>query len=123
MVRAMHTARTVAMRTFTLILPLGLATMLLGCGLLNGGDEPPESKQVTPTVAPTAVSDGQQFLGTAPLIYLGPNSLEERILASPVIARVRLDSATSTVESSYHLRRHDEVHGALGVQLQRSGVS
>ena len=31
--------------------------------------------------------------------YDGPSSLEERILASAVIARVRLDSATSTVES------------------------
>ena len=54
---------------------------------------------MTPTVEPAAVSEGQQFSGTAPLIYLGPRSLDERILASPVIARVRLDSTTSTVES------------------------
>ncbi len=73
--------------------------MLLGCGLLNGGEEFPESEPVTPTVEPAAVSEGQQFSGTAPLIYLGPRSLDERILASPVIARVRLDSTTSTVES------------------------
>ena len=33
------------------------------------------------------------------IAYDGPTSLEERIFASPVIARVRLDSATSTVES------------------------
>ena len=33
------------------------------------------------------------------IAYLGPTSLEERVLVSPVIARVRLDSATSTVES------------------------
>ena len=109
------------MRTFTVILLLGMTVMLLGCGLLNGGEkspdservmptavsedlqsegeESPDSERVTPTVAPTAVSDGQQFLGTAPLIYLGPSSLEERVLAYPVIARVRLDSTTSTVES------------------------
>ena len=34
------------------------------------------------------------------IAYDGPTSLEERIFASPVIARVRLDSATSTVESA-----------------------
>ena len=34
-----------------------------------------------------------------PVAYVGPTSLEERIFASPVIARVRLDSVTSTVES------------------------
>ncbi len=33
------------------------------------------------------------------IAYDGPTSLEERIFASPVIARVRLDSATSTAES------------------------
>ena len=38
-------------------------------------------------------------MGTAPLIYFGSTSLEERILASPVVGRVRLDSTTSTVES------------------------
>ena len=32
--------------------------------------------------------------------YDGPSSFEERILKSPVVARVRLDSATSTVESA-----------------------
>ena len=31
-------------------------------------------------------------------IYLGPSSLEERILESPVIARVQLDSVSSAVE-------------------------
>ena len=49
-------------------------------------------------VAPAAVSEDQQFLGSPPLIYTGPSSLEERILRSAVIARVRLDSITSTVE-------------------------
>ena len=88
------------MRTFTAIILFGVTVMLLGCGLLNGGEESPERELVTPTVEPAAVSEGQQLLGTAPLIYLGPTSLGERILASPVIARVVLDSATSTVESS-----------------------
>ena len=50
-------------------------------------------------MTPTAVSEGTQLGGSPPLIYTGPSSLEERILAySPVIARVRLDSITSTVE-------------------------
>ena len=95
-----------------------LTVMLLGCGLFNGeehtpesdpsaaseglqscGEEPPDSDPVTPSVEPTVVSDGEQILGAAPIIYLGSTSLEERILASSVIARVRLDSTTSTVES------------------------
>ena len=87
------------LRHATPILAL-VAVMLLGCGLFNGGEETPESERVTPTVAPAAVSDGQQFLGTVPLMYFGSTSLEERILAYPVIARVRLGSTTSTVESS-----------------------
>ena len=86
------------MRTLTVILALGMTAMLLGCGLLNGEEKSPDSEPVTPSVAPTAVSEGSQLGGSAPLIYLGPSSLEERILASPVIARVRLDSTTSTVE-------------------------
>ncbi len=111
----------VTMRTFTVILSFGVAMMLLGCGFLSDGEqsldsEPvtpsamsedpksgegksPDSEPVVPTVAPAAVSEGEQFLGTAPIIYLGPTSLEERILAYPVIARVRLDSTTSTTES------------------------
>ncbi len=98
-----------------------LTVMLLGCGLFNGeehtpesdpvtpsaaseglqscGEEPPDSDPVTPSVEPTVVSDGEQILGAAPIIYLGSTSLEERILAYPVIARVRLDSVTLTVES------------------------
>ena len=109
------------MRTFTVILSFGMAVMLLGCGLFKGGEETPESEPVTPTavseglqsegeessisepvspsVAPTAVSEGQQLLGSPPIIHTGPSSLEERILAYPVIARVRLDSTISTVES------------------------
>ena len=113
------------MRKFTVILSFGVTVLLLGCGFLSDGEQSPDSEpatpsvepaavsegqqseedessiseRVTPSVVPTAVSEGQQFLGTAPIIYLGPTSLEERILASPVIARVRLDSTTSTAES------------------------
>ena len=112
------------MRTFTVILLLGMTVMLLGCGLLNdgehtpdsepvppsvpppavsqgpqsGGEKSPDSEPVTPSVVPSEVSEGLQSGGTPPLIYLGPSSLEERIFYSPVIARVRLDSITSTVE-------------------------
>ena len=108
------------MRTLTVILSFGMTVMLLGCGLLNGGENPPDSERVTPSavsegplsdgeksldnepVAPSAepseVSEGSQLGGSPPLIYTGPSSLEERIFYSPVIARVRLDSTTSTVE-------------------------
>ena len=119
------------MRTLTVVLSFGMTVMLLGCGLLSGGENPPDSERVTPSamsedpqsgegkspdsecVAPTAVSEGlqsggtpqpalsedSQSLGILPPFYFGASSLEERILSSPVIARVRLDSTTSTVES------------------------
>ena len=88
------------MRTFTVILSFGIAVMLLGCGFLSDGEQSPDSEPVTPTVTPTAVSEGFQVIENGlSLFYLGPSSLEERILESPVIARVRLDSTTSTVES------------------------
>ena len=86
------------MRTFTIMLSFGMTMMLLSCGLLNDGENSPDSEPVTPSVAPTAVSEGTQLGGSPPLIYTGPSSLEERIFYSPVIARVRLDSITSTVE-------------------------
>ncbi len=43
-----------------------------------------------------------------PPAYLGPTSLEERIFASPVIARVRLDSVSSTTElgTTYQGMKH-----------------
>ena len=47
-----------------------------------------------PTVASRMPSPG-----AASIAYLGPTSIEERILASPVIAKVRLDSTTAKVES------------------------
>ena len=96
------------MRTFTVILSFGMTVMLLGCGLLSGGENPPDSESVTPSTVsenpPSVVTpsstlvEGPLLAATAPLLYFGAKSLEERIFDSPVIARVRLDSTTSTVE-------------------------
>ncbi len=47
---------------------------------------------------PTESNSVQDTMVHSSSIYLGPSSLEERILASPVIVRARLDSASSTVE-------------------------
>ena len=82
-------------RRATPILAL-LSVLLLGCGILNDGEEPQESERIVPLEE----SEGLLSVTTLPIGYDGPSSLDERILASPVIARVRLDSATSTVESS-----------------------
>ena len=109
------------MRIATLILSIGMVMMLLGCGLLDDDQKPAEStgKLPSPTseasedgTAPSAVSETPGLLTspvtseTAPDVavpmsigYDGPSSLEKRILDSPVIARVRLDSATSSVVS------------------------
>ena len=86
--------------------------MLLGCGLSGGGQEAQEGDGVEPVVAsatPTGTAAPPLGSGTAsstaaplssvPVLYTGPTSLEERILESPVIARVRLDSVSSAVES------------------------
>ena len=112
------------MRAFSFILLAGMTLMLLACGLSDGGEEAQEGG--TPTVetetptsmvpppvelaTPTGTAAPPLGLGTAsgtaappsaaPPLYTGPTSLEERILASPVIARVQLDSANSTVESA-----------------------
>ena len=104
----MHTRRKVAIRTFTVILSFGMTVVLLGCGLLSGGENPPDSEPVTPSTVsenpPSVVTpsstlvEGPLLAATAPLLYFGAKSLEERIFDSPVIARVRLDSTTSTVE-------------------------
>ena len=77
------------MRPFSFILLAGMTLMLIGCGLFGGGEEAQEG-EATPAVS----------LSLAPVAYDGPTSLEERILAAPVIARVRLDSTTSAVESA-----------------------
>ena len=87
------------MRTANFILLVGVAVILLRCGLFDGGQESAGSDDEAPLVV-SGTPPGME----APITYDGPSSLEERIFASPVIARVRLDSATSAVESAttYH---------------------
>ena len=102
------------MRTANFILLVGMTIMLLGCGLFNGGpkateshDQPPSVVSAVPPPATTleiddqlpSVASGMPSPGAASIAYLGPTSIEERILASPVIVRVRLDSTTAKVES------------------------
>ena len=120
------------MRTSSVILAIGMAALLLGCGLFDGGQRAAESESgATPVVAeasppaatPTSAANDEEkppavsvvsppatsppSTSTAPAAvatlsvgYDGPSSLESRTLASPVIARVRLSSAISTVESA-----------------------
>ena len=59
------------MRTFTVILSFGIAVMLLGCGLLIGGDKSPESEPVTPSAEPTEVSEGAQPVEVTPSEVVG----------------------------------------------------
>ena len=66
--------------------------MLPGCGFFDDGQKPEVATSVEPPPTTTSAS-------AAPPAYYGPSSLEERILASPVIAKVRLDSVSSTTES------------------------
>ena len=75
------------------ILSASIAAMVLGCGLFNDGEESAEGEGAATVVLGTPPGMGVQ------VSYLGPTSLEERILDSPVIARVRLDSVSSTTES------------------------
>ena len=89
---------TTTMRLFTAILSLFIAVILLACGLFDSsqktaksGDEAAMSETPPGIVTPSAGSTVR---------YNGPASLEERIFAAPVIARVRLSSATSTIESA-----------------------
>ena len=99
------------MRTFRFILLAGMTVMLLGCGLFDGGQkgdevappvasETPTSTLVPPVGKETPSSTVATPLSAVPPFYDGPTSLEERILASQVIARVQLDSTASTVESA-----------------------
>ncbi len=64
---------------------------------------PPTTETSASTIAPSANTETSTatptFLSIAPVPYDGPTSLEERIFASPVIARVRLDSVSSAAES------------------------
>ena len=74
-----------------------LVWALLGCGLFDGGQKSAESDDEVSVAPPSAAPPSGMV---APISYLGPTSLEERIFESLVIARVRLNSATSTVESA-----------------------
>ena len=74
-------------RSSSLTLSLGMAVMLLACGLFDDERKAAESQVAAPQVASTGV------------LYDGPKSLEERIFSSPVIVRVRLSSVSSATES------------------------
>ena len=89
--------RSAVVRTTTIILSIGMTVMLLGCGLFDGGQKSAESDDEVSVAPPSAAPPSGMV---APISYLGPTSLEERIFESLVIARVRLNSATSTVESA-----------------------
>ena len=84
--------RSAVIRIFTLVLSVGMTVLLQGCGLFDDGQQTVESVDKISAAPPTTA------VPTQPVAYDGPSSLESRILKSPVIARVRLDSATSTVE-------------------------
>ena len=85
------------MRTSTFILSLGMALLLSGCSLFSNGQEISEGDaNETPTVPETSLT----LAPTHSFGYDGPRSLEERILASNVIVRVRFVSATSTAVSA-----------------------
>ena len=95
----MQKRKASVMQAGILILSFSLVTAILACGLFtdtqklvqNEGPEPESQAGSAPPVAQT---------GSASVVaYDGPMSLEERIFASPVIVRVRLDSVSSTVES------------------------
>ena len=88
----MNVRRAIPAQTSAVILSVGVALLLLGCGLIGDEGNTSQNDVVTTVEA--------QPVALAPLSYDGPSSLEERILASAVIARVRLDSATSAVESA-----------------------
>ena len=79
-----------------LIVTMVLACALLGCGLFEGGRGAAESDDEVSVAPPSAAPPSGMV---APISYLGPSSLESRILKSPVIARVRLDSVSTTAES------------------------
>ena len=113
------------MRIFVVLLSIGMTVLLLGCVLLNGGtgilegrgldarDHAGERRTAVGGVGGpvthghagerrTGAANGFGSLASGDghrLATSGPTSLEERIVASPVIARVRLDSVTSTAES------------------------
>ncbi len=95
----MHKNRTSMMQASTFLLSICLVTALLACGLFGDTQKPVSTENATsesqagPASAPAHTGSAASVVG-----YSGPMSLEERILVSPVIARVRLDSVSSNVE-------------------------
>ena len=110
---------------------MGMAALVLSCSLNGDGQEAPATNgDMTPLVSDTrpamaeptlaAMSDppegvasleptesgtAQNTMTHAPAPDFGPSSLEERVLDSTVIARVRLDAVSSTVE--YGITNYD----------------
>ena len=84
--------------------PTGTVTSLVGTGTPTGTAMPPVETPTpsggvappTATITPTGTVTPP--LNVPPSPYHGPKSLEERIFVSPVIARVRFDSVSSTTE-------------------------
>ena len=115
-------------RPFTIILLTGVAVMLLGCGIFDVGQKVARSDDEVSAAPSPVVSKSASSVAPSSPNYLGPSSLESRILASPVIARVRLDSATSTVEYglTYLGVKHSvllEFHFSVLEYLKGSGAS
>ena len=90
------------MQTSALALLIGMTVLLQGCSIFGDGRDTSRSEADAATTVVASVR---------PPAYLGANSLEERIFKSPVVARVRLDSVSSTVESG--LIYEDTKHIAL----------
>ena len=99
--------------TMRMMVLLPTVAVLLSCGLFDGGQAAEENEvgaasqeamvgsaeaSRETTVGSAAASRETMVAAVASPGYLGPTSLEERILKSPVIARVRLDSTTPAVE-------------------------
>ncbi len=86
-------------RTVICVLLVGVVPLVAACGLFGDTQKPlPSENTASESQAGSAPPVAQT--GSASVVgYHGPMSLEERIFASPVIARVRLESVSSTIES------------------------
>ena len=78
------------MRTATFILPMGMTLMLLGCGILDGGQEAEESAAEGPSMSIAMVAP-------PPSLYAGDSLIEEKILESSVVVRATMTSLSSEV--------------------------
>ena len=87
------------MRTAIITLLVGVTAMLLGCGLLGDSGQVAQESEAPPSSPATMVGPFVAPSAGSMIAYDGPSSLEARIFASPVIARVRLDSVSSAAES------------------------